>query len=72
MSELENQKMEELIDEILLKKKNKDEDVVKKDDVDVSNPVIKILTRNLQAIKKLADKEGVTIQSLLKKVKDEQ
>jgi hypothetical protein len=72
LSELENQKMEELIDEILLKKKNKDEDVVKKDDVDVNNPVIKILTRNLQAIKKLADKEGVTIQSLLKKVKDEQ
>lgn len=72
LSELENEKMEALLDEILLKKKTKDADVVKKNNPDNDSPVVKILLRNLQAIKKLADKEGVSLQSLMKRTKNEQ
>jgi len=72
LAELEKQKMDSLLDEIILKKKNKSGDVVKKEDKDSYNPVEKILIRNIESIKKIAEKEGLDINSLLKKLKDEQ
>lgn len=70
LSELEKEKMENLIDEILLSKKNKDKDVVKKTKEDQgSSTVEKILIRNIESIKRLADKEGVDINKLIKHLK---
>jgi replicative DNA helicase len=72
LAELEKEKMNTLLDEIILNKKNKTTDVVKKKDDDSYNPVEKILIRNIESIKKIAEKEGLDINSLLKKLKDEQ
>lgn len=69
LSELENQKMVRMIDEILLGKKSNSNDVVKKtkeeDDEDKS-PISKILMRNIESIKKIAEKEGISLNKLLK------
>lgn len=71
LSELEKEKMETLIDEILLSKKSKDKEVVKKtkEDDKSSKPISKILIRNIEAIKRLADKEGISIDKLVKHLK---
>jgi len=69
LSELEKQKMTDLIDEILVKKKKKSNDVVPKDDSEDS-PVSKILIRNIESIKKIADKEGISINKLIKHLKE--
>lgn len=68
LSELEKEKMEKMIDEILLTKKSKDKEMVKKTK-DEKNPVSKILIRNIEAIKKLADKENISIEKLIKHLK---
>lgn len=70
LSEIEKNKMIKMIDEIILKKKNKSDDFVKKSlDNDDNDPVNKILTRNLQSIKRIADKEGININKLIKILK---
>jgi hypothetical protein len=71
LSELEKEKMEKIIDEILISKKSKDKDFVKKTkDSDGTESVIeKLLLRNLEAVKKLADKEDIDIEKLLKQLK---
>ena len=71
LAELERQKMDKMLDEILLSKKSKDKDVVKKTKEDTKNdtPIYKILMRNIEAVKKLADKEGVDIDELVKRLK---
>jgi hypothetical protein len=71
LSELEKEKMEKMIDEILISKKSKDKDFVKKTkDSDGTESVIeKLLLRNLEAVKKLADKEDIDIEKLLKQLK---
>lgn len=73
LSELEKRKMQKMLDEILLTKKNKSNDVVKKkknDNKDNDDSVIsKLLIRNIEAIKKVAEKEGVSIDKLIKHLK---
>ena len=69
LSELEKQKMTDLIDEILVKKKKKTNDVLPKDESEDS-PVSKILIRNIESIKKIADKEGISINKLIKHLKE--
>ena len=71
LSELEKQKMETLIDEILLSKKNISKDVVKKtkENNELNQSMEKILIRNIEAIKKLENKEGVDINKLVKHLK---
>ena len=69
LSELEKEKMIDLIDEILVKKKKKSNDVVPKDDSEDS-PVSKILIKNIESIKKIADKEGISINKLIKHLKE--
>lgn len=71
LSELEKNKMEKMIDEILISKKSKDKDFVKKNkNGDGTESVIeKLLLRNLEAVKKLADKEDIDIEKLLKQLK---
>jgi hypothetical protein len=71
LAELQKEKMEKIIDEILISKKSKDKDFVKKTkDSDGTESVIeKLLLRNLEAVKKLADKEDIDIEKLLKQLK---
>ena len=72
LSELEKQKMTKIIDEILVGKKSNDNDFVKKtkeeEDEDKS-PISKILMRNIESIKKIAEKEGISLNKLLKHFK---
>jgi len=58
--------MEKMVEDILLSKKNKNSDVVKK-----NKSVSSILKKNINTIKKLADKEGVDIKELIKILKGE-
>jgi hypothetical protein len=69
LSELEKEKMTNLIDEILLTKKKKSNDVVSKDESEDS-AVSKILIKNIESIKKIADKEGISINKLIKHLKE--
>jgi hypothetical protein len=69
LTELENEKMVKMIDEILIGKKSNSNDVIKKtkeeDDEDKS-PISKILMRNIESIKKIAEKEAISLNKLLK------
>jgi len=73
LTELEKGKMQKMLDEILLSKKNKSNDFVKtkkNDEKDNDDSVIsKLLIRNIEAIKRLAEKEGVSIDKLIKHLK---
>lgn len=63
LTELEKNKMVKIIDEIILNKKNKSDDVVNKDNTD--NTISKILKRNIDSIKKIAEKEGISVNKLI-------
>ena len=69
LSELEKQKMTKMIDEIIVGKKSNNNDFVKKtkeeEDEDKS-PISKILMRNIESIKKIAEKEGISLNKLFK------
>jgi len=69
LSELEKRKMQKMIDEIILTKKNNNVDVIKKNEDTESNPVMeKIILRNLESLKKLSEKEGLDLNKLIKKI----
>lgn len=67
LSELEKEKVDTLIDEIVLNKKTKEKEIVKKEknDSDNEKPILKIIKRNLESIKKIADKEDIGINKLI-------
>lgn len=69
--ELRKNKMVQMIDELLLKKKSKDADFVKKDKDDEmdESAISKILIQNLESIKKIAEKEGIDLNKLVKHLK---
>jgi hypothetical protein len=71
LAELEKEKMDKMLDEILLSKKSKDKEVVKKSKEEDKNdtPIYKILMRNIESVKRLADKEGIDIDELVKHLK---
>lgn len=69
LSEMEKEELRKMIDEILLKKKNNSKDIIDKDNEMDEKPVNKILVRNLQSIKRIADKEGININQLIKILK---
>ena len=59
-----------MIDEILLSKKSKDKDVVKKTkEINDDGVMSKLLIRNIEAIKNLADRENINIDKLVKHLK---
>lgn len=73
LSELENQKMVKMIDEILLDKKHNSKDVLvksKEEDEDGKSPISKILMRNIESIKKIAEREGLSLNKLIKHFKE--
>jgi len=63
LAEIERQKMMKMVEDILSKKKD-DGEIQKKD-----NKLSKILMKNLQSIKKIAEKEGININQLVKILK---
>jgi hypothetical protein len=66
IEEQRKQEMVKMVEDILAKKNNRDSDILKKDS---DNSVSKILIKNLQSIKKLADKEGISINKLINVLK---
>jgi hypothetical protein len=56
--------MRKMVEDIIAKKSKNDSDVIGKE-----SSISKILMKNLQAIKKLADKEGISITQLVKTLK---
>jgi len=69
--ELQKDKMTQMIDEFILSKKSKDDEFVKKDkDDDIEETAIsKIIMKNLESIKKIAEKEGIDLNKLVKHLK---
>ena len=64
LEERQHRLMKKMVEDILTKKPKTDSDVIKKD-----TGVSKILLKNIQSIKKIADKEGITINALIKALK---
>jgi len=60
IEEKQKREMVKMVEDILTKKSKEDGDVVGKD-----TTISKILTKNLQSIKKIADKEGISINKLI-------
>lgn len=69
LSELEKEKVESLLDEILLSKKGKSDEIIKKNDKDENNTIFKILKKNIESIKNIADKENIDINKLIRILK---
>jgi hypothetical protein len=67
LSEIQKQKMIKVVEDILMNKKNSDNSEVGKKDLETS----KVLKKNISALKKQAEKEGVTLSDLLKMFKSE-
>lgn len=65
IEEQQRKAMMKMVEDILTKKSGDDSDVVRKD-----NPVSKILMNNLKAIKKLAEREGISLNQLMKILKN--
>ena len=63
IEEQQKQKMIKMVEDMLTKKSSNNSDVVK------DKGVSKILLKNIQSIKKIADKEGISINMLIKALK---
>jgi hypothetical protein len=63
IEEQQKQQMTKMVEDILTKKSKDDSGVIK------NNGISKILMKNLQAIKKIAEKEGISINMLIKSLK---
>ena len=65
--------MIKMVEDILTKKSKSNSDVVKKSskdsDVIKDKGISKILLKNIQSIKKIAEKEGISINMLIKALK---
>lgn len=60
LEEIQKQKMIKMVEDMLTKRMKSDSDVIGKE-----KPISKILTKNLESIKKIADKEGISISKLI-------
>lgn len=65
IEEQQRKAMIKMVEDILAKKSGDESDVVRKD-----NPVSKILMNNLKSIKKLAEREGISLNQLMKILKN--
>ena len=64
LEEERKEKMRKMVEDIILGKKSKDKEVNKS-----NNALSKLLMKNLESIKKLADKEGISVSELIKVLK---
>ena len=60
LEEKQKREMVKMVEDILTKKSKDDSDVIGKD-----TTISKILVKNLESIKKIADKEGISINKLI-------
>ena len=67
IEEAQKQKMIKMVEDILTKKSKGESDVIGKD-----KTISKILIKNLQSIKKIAEKEGISITQLIKALKTDE
>jgi len=65
IEEIRKEKMTKMVEDIITKKSKDESDVVGKD-----STLSKILMNNLKSIKKLADKEGISLSQLMKALKN--
>ena len=68
IDEVQKQKMIKMVEDILTKKSKKDGDVVKSSS-EANKTIGSFLKRNLKSIKKLAEKEGISLDQLIKALK---
>ncbi len=68
IDEVQKQKMLKMVEDIITKKNKKDGDVIKKDSTS-SKSISSFLHKNLKSIKRLAEKEGISIDQLIKALK---
>jgi hypothetical protein len=64
IEEERKEKMRKMVEDIVLGKKSKDTEINKKD-----SAMSKLLTKNLESIKKIAEKEGISLSELIKILK---
>jgi hypothetical protein len=64
LEEIQKEKMIKMVEDILTKKNKDNSEVVSKD-----KPISKIIIKNLNSIKKIANKEGININQLIKILK---
>ena len=57
-----------MVEDIITKKSKRDGDMVKKDSTS-SQSISKFLHKNLKSIKRLAEKEGISLEQLIKALK---
>jgi hypothetical protein len=60
LDEIKKQKMIKMVEDMLSKKEKNKSEVIPKD-----SPISKLLVKNLESIKRLADKEGISINKLI-------
>jgi hypothetical protein len=65
LTEIQKQKMVKMVEDIITKKSKDESDVVGKD-----STLSKLLMNNLKSIKKLAEKEGISLTQLMKALKN--
>ena len=65
LTEIQKQKMVKMVEDIITKKSNDNSEVVGKD-----SSLSKILMNNLKSIKKIAEKEGISLTQLIKALKN--
>jgi len=68
IDEVQKQRMIKMVEDILTKKSKKDGDVVKSSS-EANKTIGSFLKRNLKSIKKLAEKEGISVDQLIKALK---
>jgi hypothetical protein len=67
IEEEQKKQMIKMLEDILTKKSKSDSDIIKKD-----TPISKILTKNIKTIKKIADKEGISLSQLINALKNDE
>lgn len=69
IEEERKKRLEKMVEDILTKRNKDKSDVVTKE---TENSMTKFLVKNLKSIKKLADKEGISLNDLMKKIKTDE
>jgi hypothetical protein len=66
LSEIEKNKMIKMVEDLLMKGKGDDREINEKE-----KPISKIVKKNIDSLKKIADREGITLNQLIKMLKSE-
>jgi hypothetical protein len=66
LSEIEKNKMIKMVEDLLMKGKGNDHEITEKE-----KPISKIIKKNIESLKKIADREGITLNQLVKMLKSE-